>query len=166
MQLNFYLFFATAFIPMIVGLIYYNDKVFGKAWMDSAGLNEEALKGGNMLLILGISYLFSIFLSVALSGMVIHQMGLYSMLQDDPSFMKPETANGQWYKSFMDMHGHSFRTFKHGVLHGVIAALFFALPLITINALFERRSFKYIGIHAGYWTITLAIMGGVVCRFL
>lgn len=34
-----------------------------------------------------------------------------------------------------------------------------------INALFERRGFKYIAIHTGYWLITLAIIGGLMCQF-
>jgi hypothetical protein len=40
------------------------------------------------------------------------------------------------------------------------------LPLIGINSLFERKSFKYIFIHTGYWIISLALMGGVLCQFL
>jgi hypothetical protein len=44
--------------------------------------------------------------------------------------------------------------------------LFFALPVMGTNALFERKGFKYIAINVGYWTVTLALMGGVICHFV
>jgi hypothetical protein len=166
MEPKFYLLFATALIPMAVGFVYYHHKMFGKQWMAAAGLTEELVKGGNMALILGLTYLFGLFISAALMGIVIHQMGLFSMLQDDPNFKDPNSPNHQLFLEIMKIHGHSFRTFKHGVFHGIFAGITFALPIISINALFERRSFKYVAIHAGYWIITLAIMGGVICHFL
>lgn len=65
----------------------------------------------------------------------------------------------------MDKYGNNFRTFKHGAFHGTIGGFFFATPVLCINALFERKSFIYIAINAGYWIITLALMGGVICAF-
>ena len=44
-------------------------------------------------------------------------------------------------------YGDAFRTFKHGALHGTIAGIFIALPIIGTNALFERKSAKYIFIN-------------------
>ena len=37
--------------------------------------------------------------------------------------------------------------------------------VIGINALFERKGFKYIAINAGYWILCLGLMGGVLCAF-
>jgi hypothetical protein len=68
-------------------------------------------------------------------------------------------------KMFLDKYGNNFRTFKHGAFHGILSALFFATPVLGINALFERKSFKYIFVHAGYWMLTLALMGGVICAY-
>jgi hypothetical protein len=39
------------------------------------------------------------------------------------------------------------------------------LPILSINAMFERKGFKYIAINAGYWIITLGLMGGIICGF-
>ena len=47
-----------------------------------------------------------------------------------------------------------------------LAALFVALPIIGINALFERKSAKYVALHLGYWAISLALMGGVICAMV
>jgi hypothetical protein len=46
-----------------------------------------------------------------------------------------------------------------------MSGLFFAFPIVGINGLFERKSWKYIFIHAGYWMLTLMLMGGIVCAF-
>jgi lysylphosphatidylglycerol synthetase-like protein (DUF2156 family) len=58
-----------------------------------------------------------------------------------------------------------FRTFKHGAFHGIIATIGLVLPIIGINALFERRGFKYIALHVGYWLVCLILMGGFICQF-
>ncbi|HPH81947.1 MAG TPA: DUF1761 domain-containing protein, partial [Flavobacteriales bacterium] len=70
-----------------------------------------------------------------------------------------------YYADFMSKYGNTFHTFKHGVFHGVLAGIFFALPVLGINSLFDRKSFKYIAINAGFWIVTLALMGGIICQF-
>lgn len=62
-------------------------------------------------------------------------------------------------------YGDAFRYFKHGALHGLMTGIFFALPITAINALFEQKSWKYILINAGYWMVTLTIMGGIICAW-
>jgi hypothetical protein len=163
MQLNFFLAAAiAAIVPLIVGSIWYNPKVFGSAWMNVNGFNEEKLKEGfNMPLVFGLTLVFGYLISFVLSGLVIHQMGFFSMLQNHFK----EEATLKIFTDVMTAYGSEFRTFKHGVLHGAIAAIGFAMPIIGINALFERRGFKYIAIHTGYWILTLMLMGGILCQF-
>ena len=67
--------------------------------------------------------------------------------------------------NFMTSDGDRFRTFKHGALHGGLVGGFIGLPILVINGLFERKGFKYGLINAGYWIITLAIMGGILCQW-
>jgi len=69
------------------------------------------------------------------------------------------------FDMLMERFGTEFRTFKHGALHGVIAGLFIVLPVLGTNALFERKGWKYILINVGYWTLTLALMGGIICQW-
>jgi hypothetical protein len=40
-----------------------------------------------------------------------------------------------------------------------------ALPILAIQAMFERKTIKYVAINAGYWIITIALMGGIVCQW-
>ena len=37
-----------------------------------------------------------------------------------------------------------------------------AMPVLSTNALFEQKSFKYVMINAGYWIVTMALMGGLI----
>jgi hypothetical protein len=79
------------------------------------------------------------------------------MVGGDPTIAKPS------YEAFMADYGTAFRTFEHGALHGFMTGLFFILPVIGVNALYERRSFKYVLISGGYWVVSMMIMGGIIC---
>ncbi len=59
--MNFIAVLVAAIVPLIVGFIWYNPKVFGTAWMRSIGVNnpDEMKAGPNMALVFGLSLLFS-----------------------------------------------------------------------------------------------------------
>ena len=161
MQLNFWIIPAAGLIPLITGFIWYNPKVFGNAWMKATGLTEESMKGANMGLIFFLCYVFGCILASALMTIVIHQMGFNSVMQGDTS---AETQASM--KNLFETYGNRFRTFKHGALHGTISGFFIAMPILGTCALFERKGFKYIAIHTGYWMLTMALMGGVLCAYM
>ncbi len=161
---NFWIFFVSALIPLIIGAIWYHPKIFGSAWMRTNGFTEADLAGGNMVLIFGLSYLFGVLLSFGLSGLVIHQGNVFQMMM--PDVMESGHAAQAQFNDLMAQYGTRHRSFGHGAIHGVLAAVVFALPLIGINALFERRGGKYIMIHLGYWVTILLLMGGLICSTL
>lgn len=156
----------AALIPLIVGFIWYSKMLFGNAWMKSAGINEESMKGANMALIFILTYVFSFLIAFALVPIVIHQFGVMSVLANDPGLKDPNTETGKYFADFLAKYGNNFRTFKHGELHGTLTGFFIALPVIGVNALFERKKFKYIAINAGFWIICMGLMGGVLCAYL
>lgn len=165
MEVNFYLLFATAFIPMVVGAIWYSSALFENAWMTASGVTEEKIKSGNMALILGLSYILGLMFSGGLLTMMIHQFSTQGLFATQPGFAE---GTGPYFEYFQDFHakyGDLHRTFGHGAAHGLIGAITIALPIIGMNSLFERRGWKYILIHFGYWTITLILMGGVISQF-
>ena len=69
------------------------------------------------------------------------------------------------YAAFLADYSDAFRTFKHGALHGTLIGIFLVFPIILTNAMFERKSFKYALLNMGYWTITIALMGGILCQW-
>ncbi len=166
MTANLMAIFGSAFIPIIIGFIWYHNKVFGLTWMRVAGKTEAELGSGNMPGILALTYVLSVFLAVGLSGLTNHQSGILQLFAMHPDFGQAGTEVQTLYETVMAKFGNTHRSFGHGAIHGAIATVMFVLPLIGINALFERRGWKYIGIHFGYWLLTLILMGGVVCHFM
>lgn len=159
------LLLAMGLIPLVIGSVWYGP-LFGKSWMNVNGYNEEDLQGGNMILIMGLSYILGIFLAVGLSGLTNHQSGVMQLFAMHPDFQTVGTEVGDLYKAVMDRFGNTHRTLGHGALHGAFGAFTLALPLVAINSLFERRGWKYIGIHFGYWLVTFVALGAAVCAWL
>ena len=48
-----------ALVPLVLGFIWYNPKLFGTAWMNSIGMTEDDAQKGNMPVIFGVSYLLA-----------------------------------------------------------------------------------------------------------
>lgn len=165
MHVNFVVLLLAALVPLFIGFIWYNKNVFGKAWIATSGMTEEKAKGANMPLVFGLTYLFSFFAAFAIQFMVIHQYSVYSVFANEPGIKDATSDVAIYLKGFMEKYGHNFRTFKHGALHGTIAGITLALPIIGINAIFERKGFKYVAINVGYWIVSMAIMGGIICQF-
>ncbi|TAK38510.1 MAG: DUF1761 domain-containing protein [Saprospiraceae bacterium] len=166
MEFNWLAIIVAAFVPTVLGFIWYNPKVFGTAWMKAAGMTDEKIKGGNMPLIFGLSLLFSVMLAMSMNMITIHQSAIYSVLMNEPGFGDPASDTGKFIADFMSKYGHNFRTFGHGAFHGILAGIFIILPVLATNAMFERKGFKYILLNAGYWAVCLAIMGGIICGWM
>ncbi len=161
MNINFIAVLLAALVPMVMGFIWYNPKVFGTAWMAASGMTPEKAKQSNMAVVFGVSFLMSLMLAFIMQAMVIHQMHILSLFYKMP-VEDAATPEGALFKQMMDMFAGSWRTFKHGALHGFIGGMFIALPIMCTNALFEGKGFKYIMINAGYWIVTMMIMGGII----
>lgn len=157
---------VSALVPLVVGSIWYNPKVFGSAWLSSSKLTEEEARQGNMPVIFGLTYIFSLMLSLLLYALVVHQSAVGSLVATQPEFQDATSELSLWFKDFEERFSELHRTFGHGAFHGVIAAIFLALPIVGILALFERTGGKYILVHAGYWVVALAIMGGILCAWV
>ena len=155
-SMNFAAILVAAVSALVMGFIWYNPKVFGTAWMKAADMSEEKMKGANMAKIFIMAFIFAVLLAMSIMPMVIHQMGAFSLAQGELG-VQPS------YEAFMAEYANEFRTFKHGAFHGVLAGVFIALPILGTNALFERKSAKYILINSGYWVVTMGLMGAIIC---
>ena len=93
---------------------------------------------------------------------VIHQYGIFQTFINEPGFTEGTGAVFNTYTELMTTYGDRFRSFLHGVIHGVMARVLLVSPILTVKSIFERKSFKYIAINAGYWIIILAIIGAIV----
>lgn len=163
-QLNLPLAAGTALIPLVIGFIWYNQKLFGNAWMKSVGLTQEDSKKMNMPVVFGLTYALGFIMSVSLHFMVIHQFAFGALLQPATGFTDPAGLK-EAIDAAASVSEHKFRSWTHGTVHGIITGITFVLPILAINAMFELRNWKYILINTGYWILCLAVMGAIICQF-
>ncbi len=62
-------------------------------------------------------------------------------------------------------HGEADRNALHGAFHGMLNSLYYALPVLITNSLFERRSLSGILINSGYWVLCFASIGAILYAF-
>ncbi len=161
MNYNFPIILLAAFSSLIVGFVWYNPKVFGSIWMRETGIVMDGSEKKGMVKMLLFNFIYSVFIAMSLHPIVIHQMGAISMV-GGPMMVEKALPS---YANFINDYGTAFRTFKHGALHGFFTGLFFIFPLIGITSLYEKRSFKYVILTAGYWSVSLMIMGAIICQW-
>ncbi|MEP7196314.1 MAG: DUF1761 domain-containing protein [Saprospiraceae bacterium] len=164
MQVNWLIIFVAGLIPVVFGYLWYHPKVFGNLWQTELGLSEDKMKGGNMGLMMLSMYVFSFIVAFMLQPIVMHQWGLFSLLENQPGMHDSPPSNPEWI-AMMAKYGTNFRSFGHGVLHGTVLGLFIILPIVRIIFMFEKRSWKYTFVTAGFWIISLALMGGFICQY-
>lgn len=162
--MNYIAFIVAALIPTGIGALWYGP-LFGKAWMKSSGMTEEKMKGGNMPLIFGLSFVLAIILAFVISALCIHDnMVEGSLYYLTDGTMKPaagsEAAN--WLSYYYENLAPDNYNFKHGAFHGGLFGLLFFLPVIGNIALYEQKGWKYVAINVGYWVICAAVMGGIL----
>lgn len=84
MPTNFYMLFVAAAIPLAIGAVYYHPMVVGNAWMKTNGFTAAQLQKGNMAVIFGLSYIFSVLTAVMLSAVVIPGRSLWDHWDSSP----------------------------------------------------------------------------------
>lgn len=138
MHMNFLAIAIAAIIPMVVGFIYYHPKVMGGMWMKANGFTLESLGAGPKPILYGVALVLSFFASAFICINV--------------------TGPGQ----DVAPDGHSYATFGHGVVHGIILTITLVLPILATMAIFEKRSLNWVVVNVLYWGITFCLMAGLL----
>lgn len=132
-SINWFSVLLASLVPMTLGFVWYNEKVFGKAWMDSLGITREDAKKANMAMMFSTSFIMSFLVAFFLIFNV-----------DGPG------QEGQ------------YDSFGHGAFHGLLMGLMIAAPVIITNGVFEMKKWKTLLINSGYWILSLVLMGGIL----
>ena len=155
----------TAPVPLILGFVWYDPRFFGKAWAAaSTNAGEVEIESARMPLIFISAYILAFMVAYLLPEMMLHQSGLHQLLGTEPVFITDPTLRAA-YDVAAIANSHSLHSFGHGALYGTVLGLFLAVPIVGIPSLFDGRDWKYIGIKASYWVVSLALMGGLMCQF-
>jgi len=161
MNLNYFAFFLIAFIPLIIGYLWYHPKSFAvKKFAPTPYENGSNFTLGKLIW----AFLLSFTLVYGYINLVIHQMGFYELFFTD--LMQGNAESKKVVDEFLSLYGNKHRHFGHGLFHGVINAFVFALPFIGFFALIENKPARFYYLHLGYWLITSAIIGGLISAFV
>ena len=165
MEFKYWIVPLAALVPNIVGMVWYGF-LFKNTWLQTVGKSEDDLKQGSRLVAFLLTYVVGLILAFGLIPIVIHQFGVFQMLNGVKDLEDVNSALSNTIADLMTKYGNNFRTFKHGALHGTLTALFTILPAIAMNAYYERKSWKYVAVNVGFLAICLALMGGIICQWL
>ncbi len=158
---NILVLIGASFVPMILGYIWFHPNVFGgDTWYDLAKLIGNDRSDVSTIKLLS-TMLLNFLIAFGLYNLVFHQFALFSIVGGEIELLKTGTA-----EAFLQEYGNNFRSFKHGVFHGIMpATLMFVVPILGYVTIFEKKSFKYFLVYLGYWAISLSIMGGILCQW-
>jgi len=160
MNLNYLAFFLIAFVPLLIGLVWYHPK-FGLAKGRNATFSVQKRFSILQWILL---FLFSFTLVYGYINLIIHQMGFYELFFTD--IMKGSAEAQTIVDEFMGKYGNKHRHFGHGVFHGAINALVFVLPIISFFAMLENRGSRFVWYHFSYWLVTSILIGGLISAFV
>jgi len=152
---------AAAFIPFLIGFVWFHPQLFGgNTWDSLAKLSSED-RGPVSKIKLLTTLLLNFFIAFAVYNVAFHQMGVFAMVGGDLELLKEGSA-----AAFLAEYGQMHRSFGHGMLHGAFpATFFFVLPVLGYVTIFEKKSFKYYLVYLGYWAVSLSLMGGFLCKW-
>ncbi len=131
-NINFLAVIAATLSTFLVGWLWYGP-LFGKTWMNAVGLSEEQLQQGNMAKTFGLAFVFEFIMA----------LNLAMFLTGSPEALAQASVGTGAFYGFLTGFGW----------------IFFAL---AVNSLYEQKSWKYIFINGGYWTVALTIMGLII----
>jgi len=159
---NFLVLFGCAFIPFTVAVIWFHPKVFGgEKWKILANLTDEQNNKPIMPLQLALSILLNFFVSFGIFSVTVHATHVLAITGPNPEAL--QTGSGL---AFMQEYGGNFQTLQHGIGHGLIFGLLcFVIPILGYAVIFERKSFKYLLVNAGFWGISLTIMAMIISKW-
>jgi uncharacterized protein DUF1761 len=143
-KLNFMALICAALVPMIMGIIYYHSALMGNAWMKANGFTKESIGKGPKPVMYLLALIASFMLAFFMWGWVTGAGGIDTFQVTDP------------------VDGHSYVTFGHGVVHGIIFSIMVLLPVFVTMKIFEMRSWGWAFINWGYWSITVILMNGIL----
>src|SRR5690349_14425596 len=122
-HLNIMALICAAIIPMAMGFMYYHPKVMGNKWMTANGFSMETISPPKPVMYL-LALVCSFMLALFLWGWTTGAGGMDTMQVKDP------------------IDGHSYVTFQHGVVHGVIFSIMVLFPVFVTMKIFEMRKWS------------------------
>jgi len=137
-DINYLAVIVSALVFFVIGAIWYNDALFGKAWRESMGKTdaefEKEKEETSMAKSFGLMFLGSFIMAFVTA----HLVDIMAVAYPTATNLKLGLVTGFW------------------VWFGYIAS--YVLTAIS----FENRSWKYYFINTGYWLVGTLVMGVIL----
>lgn len=130
--MNWLAVIAASLVGFVVGFLWYGP-LFGKKWLASVGMTEEDAQKGNMVKTFGFTFIFQFIMAYCLA------MFFYG---------DPEAA--------------SMITAGTGAFYGFLTGFGWVATALSVNALYEQKSWSYIFINGSFWIVVFTLMGLVL----
>lgn len=161
MQLNHLAHALIAFVPLILGFVWYQPKMPWIRWIgDRDPLRIQRPSFIKLLLLYGLSAA----LVFVYMNLIIYQIGFYELFFTD--VMRGDQESKRIAEEFLAVYGHKHRHLGHGLFHGLIDAFALALPFIAFYSVVEKTDRKRTMVHFGFWAICSTLIGGLVAQFV
>ena len=157
---NWYILFLTAFLPLIIGYIWYHPKVFGERLAKISGRDLSEIGVTNNLKRALSLYGFGVLISYLILVLSVHQVAPHLLFFGEPLMTDPNYEAHAFLQNFLEQFGDRHRSFGHGAIHGFETGLFASLTTLGFAAFAEGQSLKKSWIHIGFWVLTCTILGG------
>ena len=161
MNLNYLAFFLISFVPLIIAYVWFHPRLAISKWA-SSNIQSNPIRLTPFKILLAL--IMSITIVYGYINLVIHQMGFYELFFTD--IMQGKESSKLIVEDFLGKYGDKHRHFGHGVFHGAINGLVFALPFISYFTFVEKRNARFVWFHLGYWMVTSIIIGGLISEFV
>jgi len=165
MQPNFLILPIAALIPLILGFIWYQPKVFGTALAKATGKSTNQIGNQGSLGKAAFTYLFGLFMAYVLLMCSVHQFGTALLFVLDPTFGQEGSEFSAFLTDFNNKYGDRHRTFGHGLIHGMEVSILMSFAFLGISTFIEGLPMKRMWIHFGYFVLCGGLMGGLICAF-
>ena len=120
---------------MVLGFLWYGAPLFGNAWMKMNGLTKKDTQSNSGLPMLAM-FLLAILQAFVLRHFIVYSQAFYP----------------------------TYSAVSVGFLTGLWAWLGIAAPVLGANYMFAQRRKKLLLIDAGYYLVTLPLMGIILAR--
>lgn len=129
LSINIWAVLVATISTFVIGGIWYGS-LFGQAWMSAVGMTEKDIEDRNMTKIFGFAFIFELIIA----------FNLAMFLTGTPEAAAQMTA-------------------IKGAFYGFLAGFGWIFLAMAVNSLFEDKSWKYVYINGGYWTVSFTVMG-------
>ena len=163
LNFNYFVVIVTTIIPILLAKIWFSESI--RSLFKLAPSTSQNDLSNKSILFFAILLLLSFFFSISMHYQVIHQFHFKSMFLDEVGFNESQGSAFKAFEYIMNSYGAKFRTYGHGMFHGLLSAIFIVLPILFLFKIEFNLTKKALFYYWLYFALTMMIVGSIICHF-